>query len=59
MSILDKKHIITIDLDNSSIEYPKKIKFYNTDKNISNLYVKIKISNNDGKEKECRVISIR
>lgn len=48
MSILDKKHILTIDLDDSSIEYSKKIFFYNTDKNISNLYVKIKKNNNDG-----------
>lgn len=47
MSILDKKHILTINLDDSSIEYSNKIKFYNTDKNISNLYVKIK-KNNDG-----------
>ena len=48
MSILDKKHILTIDLDDSSIEYSKKIFFYNTDKNISNLYVKIKKNNDDG-----------
>lgn len=48
MSILDKKHILTINLDDSSIEYSNKIKFYNTDKNISNLYVKIKKTNNDG-----------
>lgn len=47
MSILDKKHILTINLDDSSIEYSNKIKFYNTDKNISNLYVKIKKINND------------
>lgn len=47
MSILDKKHILTINLDDSSIEYSNKIKFYNTDKNISNLYVKIKKTNND------------
>lgn len=48
MSILDKKHILTINLDDSSIEYSKKIFFYNTDKNISNLYVKIKKNNDDG-----------
>ena len=48
MSILDKKHILTIVLDDSSIEYSKKIFFYNTDKNISNLYVKIKKNNDDG-----------
>lgn len=48
MSILDKKHILTIDLDDSSIEYSKKIFFYNTDKNTSNLYVKIKKNNDDG-----------
>ena len=47
MSILDKKHVLTINLDDSSIDYDKKIKFFNTDKNISNLYVKIVKNNAD------------
>lgn len=48
MSILDKKHILTINLDDSSIKCPSSFFFYNTDKNISNLYVKIKKNNDDG-----------
>lgn len=48
MSILDKKHILTINLDKSSIEFDGNIRFYNTDKNIANLFVKIKKKNSDG-----------
>ena len=48
MSILDRKHILTIDLDDSSIDYSKNIKFYNTDKGISNLYVRIRKTDDDG-----------
>lgn len=47
LSILDRKHILTINLDNSSIEFSEKIKFYNTDKNISNLYVKVRKKDED------------
>ncbi|MEG2246418.1 MAG: glycerophosphodiester phosphodiesterase family protein [Peptostreptococcaceae bacterium] len=38
---LDKKFILTANLTSSEIDYPKNIKFYNLDKNIANLYLKL------------------
>lgn len=41
MSLLDKKYVLTINLEDSTITYPLNMSFFNTDKNIANLYVKV------------------
>lgn len=41
MTLLDKKYSLTINLEDSTVDFPKKMSFFNTDKNIANLYVKI------------------
>lgn len=41
MTILDKKYSLTINLEDSSVSTPKKMFFFNTDKNIANMYVKV------------------
>lgn len=58
MSILDKKHILTISLDTRAIEFKEKIKFYNTDRNIANLYVRLKKKNEDDVDIELKTIDL-
>lgn len=41
MSLLDKKYILTINLEDSSISSPFNMSFFNTDENIAILYVKV------------------
>lgn len=51
MSYLDRKDLLSADLRNRIISIKGTIKYYNTDKNIAYIYMKLVTENEDGAEK--------
>lgn len=52
MSYLDRKDLLSADLRNRVISTKGAIKYYNTDKNIAYIYMKLVTENEDGAEKQ-------
>lgn len=52
MSLLDRKYIVTANLDDGSVEAPNIMKFYNTDTGIANIYLKLIKKNSEGIDEE-------
>lgn len=46
MGVLDRKIIVEINLDDGTIINPKNVSYYITDKNIANIYIKLKRTEN-------------
>lgn len=55
MSYLDRKDLLSANLITRSISKEKAIKYYNTDKNIAYIYMKLVTENEDGAQKEVAV----
>lgn len=55
MSYLDRKDLLSADLMTRSITKEGSIKYYNTDKNVANIYMKLMATSSDGVQKEVAV----
>ncbi|WP_434793090.1 hypothetical protein TPDSL_22770 [Terrisporobacter petrolearius] len=55
MSYLDRKDLLSADLMTRSITKEGSIKYYNTDKNVANIYMKLMAASSDGVQKEVAV----
>lgn len=55
MSCLDRKDLLSADLMTRSITKEGSIKYYNTDKNVANIYMKLMAESPDGAQKEVLV----
>ncbi|UEL47593.1 metallophosphoesterase [Terrisporobacter hibernicus] len=55
MSYLDRKDLLSADLMSRSITKEGSIKYYNTDKNVANIYMKLMATSSDGVQKEVAV----
>lgn len=55
MSYLDRKDLLSADLVTRSITKEGSIKYYNTDKNVANIYMKLMAESPDGAQKEVSV----
>lgn len=55
MSYLDRKDLLSADLMTRSITKEGSIKYYNTDKNVANIYIKLMATSSDGVQKEVAV----
>lgn len=52
MSILDRKYIVTANLNDGTVEAPSTMEFFNTDTGIANIYLKLIKKNSDGVDEE-------
>jgi len=55
MSYLDRKDLLSADLMTRSISKEGSIKYYNSDKNVANIYMKLMAESQDGAQKEVLV----
>ena len=55
MSYLDRKGLLSADLMTRSISKEGSIKYYNSDKNVANIYMKLMAESSDGVQKEVAV----
>ena len=55
MSYLDRKDLLSADLMTRSISKEGSIKYYNSDKNVANIYMKLMAESSDGVQKEVAV----
>lgn len=55
MSYLDRKDLLSADLMTRSISKEGSIKYYNSDKNVANIYMKLMAESPDGAQKEVSV----
>ena len=55
MSYLDRRDLLSADLMTRSITKEGSIKYYNTDKNVANIYMKLMAESPDGAQKEVAV----